>query len=274
MVRAIALGLLAALAGCATPLARLDERAASSGFERLLLDGRGFTHLAYAHDVAGNRSLHVYLEGDGIAWLTRRIPSSDPSPRQALMFDAMRLDAGAALYLGRPCHYVGLDHPGCTTLAWTHQRYSEAVVASLAAALRSYLERRPTDSLVFFGHSGGGTLATLLAARFARASAVITIAANLDVDGWTSHHGYSRLEGSLDPTALAPLRPELRQWHLMGSADREIPPQLAQRYLAANPQAWFSIIDDFDHTCCWLSLWPGVLRIVAALPNRPLPFVN
>ena len=190
------------------------------------------------------------------------------------MFEAMRLDTGTALYLGRPCHYLGLDRPGCTALAWTHQRYSQAVIASLAAALRRYLERRPADSLVFFGHSGGGTLATLLAARFAETSAVVTIAANLDVEGWTSLHGYSRLEGSLDPTAAPPLRPELQQWHLMGSADREIPPQLAQRYLAANPQAWLSIIDDFDHACCWLSLWPGVLRIVAAMPNRSPTIVN
>lgn len=267
MALAIALAMLPA---CAKPRQVLDRRAHEGGLTRLQLEGRGFAHLAYARGSPAGR-LHVYLEGDGLAWLRPDLPSADPTPHRTLMFDAMLLDTGAALYLGRPCQFIGLTRANCTPLAWTHQRYAPAIVESLATALRAFLDRHPARTLVFFGHSGGGTLATLLAARFPQTRAVVTIAANLDVDAWTTTHAYSKLVGSLDPARQPALPPTLRQWHLAGRDDAEVPPVLLQGYLAINPGAWFSIIDGFDHSCCWLALWPGILRIVAALPDVPPP---
>ncbi|MCB1907480.1 MAG: alpha/beta hydrolase [Rhodocyclaceae bacterium] len=239
-----------------------------AGLDRFLLEGRGFQHLAYRRNTADHQ-LHVYLEGDGLAWLRPQLPSADPTPYRPLMFDAMLVDRGTTLYLGRPCQFVGLERAACTPLAWTHGRYSPAVVNSLATALQSHLAHFPATSLVFFGHSGGGTLATLLAARFPQTAAVVTVAANLDVDAWTARHAYSKLAGSLDPARQPPLAPSVRQWHLAGREDREVPPVLARRYLAANAGAWFSVIDGFDHSCCWLGLWPGVLRVVSTMARAP-----
>ena len=43
----------------------------------------------------------------------------------------------------------------------------------------------------------------LLAERLEMTQAVVTIAANLDTDAWTELHGFSALEGSLNPAASA-----------------------------------------------------------------------
>ena len=46
------------------------------------------------------------------------------------------------------------------------------------------VEAEDVDEIVWFGYSGGGALAVLLALRFPQSVAVITVAANLDIDGW------------------------------------------------------------------------------------------
>ena len=56
-------------------------------------------------------------------------------------------------------------------------------------------------SIVLIGHSGGGTLAVLLAPRIEDVSGVVSIAANLDIDAWADHHNYDRLTGSLNPNS-------------------------------------------------------------------------
>ncbi len=261
--RLLSAALLAALAawltaGCATPLERLRARAEQAGLERIELAGRGFTHLAFFRD-RPSHSLHVYIEGDGVAWLRPDLPSSDPTPRRPLMFDAMLLDPGAALYLGRPCHYLGVGQPPCSVLQWTHRRYSAAVVASMEAALRNFLRGRRFDRLALFGHSGGGTLAMLLAARLPQTRAVVTVAGNLDIAAWAGLHDYSPLTGSLDPSQQPDLPPRILQWHLSGADDRETPPALALRFAASHPAARVTVHEGQDHACCWLELWPHVL---------------
>src|SRR6185437_2332145 len=103
------------------------------------------------------------------------------------------------LYLGRPC-YLGLaSSPECRPADWTFERYSARVVASLAAATNRFREREGRPDVVLVGHSGGGTLAVLMAPQVQGLRAVVTIGANLDVAAWTLWHGYLPLNGSLDP---------------------------------------------------------------------------
>jgi pimeloyl-ACP methyl ester carboxylesterase len=87
----------------------------------------------------------------------------------------------------------------------------------------------------------------------------VTIAANLDVAAWSTHHGYSALHASLDPAARAPLLHSIAQWHYVGTADRNVPPALSAVFRRRNPAAHFVEIAGFDHVCCWESIWSDVL---------------
>jgi pimeloyl-ACP methyl ester carboxylesterase len=84
------------------------------------------------------------------------------------------------------------------------RRYSATVVSSMAVALERLLAEREIDRLAWMGYSGGGVLAMLLAPRFPQTQAIVTVAANRDIDAWADHHGYLRLAGSLNPAEGRP----------------------------------------------------------------------
>ena len=77
-------------------------------------------------------ALTVYIEGDGFAWATRSRPSFNPTPKRPMGLElALGHPGGNVAYLARPCQFVGeTEFRGCTPLAWTHARFSEAAVAS------------------------------------------------------------------------------------------------------------------------------------------------
>lgn len=86
---------------------------------------------------------------------------------------------------------------------------------------------------------------------------VVTIAGNLDPDAWIRLHDYLPLTGSLNP-ALAPLLPKsLREWHLIGERDTNVPYSAAQEYLHRVPPDRIWRYASFDHACCWVREWPA-----------------
>ena len=249
--------IFALLAGCATPAERADSIAAGLNFTRQILPGRGFAHIIYSSPGLGN-ALHVYLENDGTPWLARFMVSGDPTPRHPLMLELMALDPVPSLYLGRPC-YFAVQSRDCSPSVWTHDRYSETVVTSLAAVLRQYLDRSTYRSVALLGHSGGGTLALLLAERIPETIAVVTLAGNLDVQAWTAFHGYTPLSGSLDPARQPPLDPRILQWHYIGGRDENVPPSLSRAYAARRPASRIMEIPEYNHQCCWREIWREIL---------------
>lgn len=250
------------LAACATPGERIAQLAGEAGLLQQVIDGEGFRHVVlYRRDEASGRRLHVYIDHDGRPWIGGTRVASDPSPREPLALALMLQDPGDAIYLGRPCHYVAEGQAGCHPLVWTHERYGEAVVASMAAAIKRWMARTGHAELVLIGYSGGGTLATLLAARLPQTAGLISVAANLDVDAWVRLHQYSPLVGSLDPAAQDGLNPHVLQHHHVGGRDRNVPPELSNRFIARQAAARVVVHTEFDHTCCWVEAWPGVLEL-------------
>lgn len=90
--------------------------------------------------------------------------------------------------------------------------------------------------VILVGHSGGGVLATLIAQRSPKVTALVTLAAPLDTDSWTSSHGYSPLYDSISPVKL-PSRADIYQLHLTGSQDTQVTFQHQQEYFQHNPYA-------------------------------------
>lgn len=253
------------LVGCVSPATRLDQEAARLGFTREMVQGSGFQHVIFRKEGASLRNtMHVYLGGDGSPWIRGRWAAKDPTPRNPLMLRLMALDPADSVYLGRPCYHGLASLPPCGPRLWTSERYSEQVVDSMELALRSVFERTNVPYLALFGYSGGGTLAMLLAERLPETRMVVTIAGNLDPDAWARHHGYVLLHGSLSPARRPPLRPAVAQYHLAGTQDKVVPPELLQPVVDNQPNARFLPMKGFDHACCWERAWPPFLKELAA----------
>jgi pimeloyl-ACP methyl ester carboxylesterase len=130
----------------------------------------------------------------------------------------------------------------------------------MVAAVEALAKRHHATTVTLIGYSGGGTLAMLIAGQAKHVHTVVTLAANLDVASWARYHHYSALRGSLDPAQLPPLRASVRQIHLLGAKDRNVPPALAEPVISRQPNAKWEVISGADHACCWTKIWPAVLR--------------
>lgn len=255
---------IALFVACAAAPVILEQQAREYGFQKIILSGIGFEHVGFEkHGNQHENPLHVYLEGDGSPWLSSGRIATDPTPRNPIMLGLMAMDAAPALYLGRPCYHGLFASRNCEPLLWTHRRYSAQVVDSMAEALRGYLLKHRHRGLVFCGHSGGGTLAVLLASRFPETRAVVTLAGNLDIERWTRHHGHTRLEGSLNPANLPPLAAYVREIHYAGANDTNVLPEFIVARSLRFPHVETRILQDFDHACCWREIWPTLLREIA-----------
>lgn len=251
------------LAACASPATRYAQRAAELGFHTGALRAGDFTLTLYRHPgLAACRQLHVYLDGDGAPWLSRNQVSGDPTPRGDLLLRLMAADPAPSVYLGRPCHHGHASEPPCRPWLWTHGRYSETVVDSLAGAIGQLRRDSPRTPVILIGHSGGGTLAQLLATRV-DVDAVITLAGSLDVAAWTRLHGYSPLQG-LDPARLPPPPAQVRQLHLAGAEDDNVPPSLTRAALASSPGAELRILPGTGHLGPWERSWPELIGAFCA----------
>lgn len=263
----LALTLALILAGCAGgPAERRDHAAllaGQGGLHRVDFDAGPFV---LAGQMRGQGPvLTAYIEGDGLAWVTRYQVSDDPTPREPVALElAVRDPAPAVLYLGRPCQYVGPHQQrNCDFRYWTTHRFAAEVIEATGTALDQAKQRSGAQRLVLVGYSGGGTIAALVAARRNDVAALITVAAPLDHAAWTDHHRVTPLTGSLNPVSEAARLLGVPQRHFVGAEDDIVPPQIQASFLArAGSRDRQSVIAGADHHCCWARQWLELRRRV------------
>lgn len=249
--------------GCATPAVKIERIAEAHGFAKDEVQGNDFHHVVYSHRISINANvLHVYIEGDGRAWLNQTTVSRDPTPSNPLMLNLMALDSGPSLYLGRPCYFGLAETKRCSPMYWTNRRFSPEVVKSMKAVLLQMMERFGTRGVVLAGHSGGGVVAMLLAQEIETARVVVTLAGNFDIQEWAAYQGYSPLEGSLNPTDGPLLSPSIRQFHYAGGQDRVVPANMIDEAVKKTGGRYV-LLEQFDHLCCWEQVWPSILEQLA-----------
>jgi len=272
-LRGLLPAIVVVLGACAGPAARMDSLAVGMGLHRTVVEGTRYPEVVYDNGVSGpGRMLHVYLEGDGLPWAHRFSVSRDPTPRHPLMLRLMALDKAPSVYVARPCYQGYSGQPPCRPWLWTQGRYSPRVVGSMAAVLNKVISAGHYSGLVLMGYSGGGALAMLLAEQLPRTRMVITVAGNLDPDAWTAYHGYTPLDGSLNPSKRPPLPADIVQLHLAGSEDRNVPVRVIKAAAARQRNAHLVVLEGFNHTCCWSSIWPKFLKGLAeGTPRAYLP---
>ena len=249
--------------GCATsPAERMDAMAKEHGLLRSGVTGNGFRLLYYRNrkTVSGG-TVRIYLEGDGLPWLRPNLMARDPTTRNPVALRLMLQDPGPAVYLGRPCYHRLGDQPLCTPWHWTAGRYSGTVVDSMTEAIKKLTGTGPSSTRIgLVGYSGGGALTMLIAQRLPQVDHVITIAGNLDPSAWIALHGYSPLSGSENPSRKPPLRGSIRQLHLVGGKDVNLPPSLIEAALRRQGGSWLVTITEYNHHCCWPDIWPSALE--------------
>jgi len=259
------------LACCACMLAACSATnvAQDSGLTRTDVSGPPFVLATWSKGLGGPASaLHIYIEGDGRAFTGSRV-SNNPTPRKAIGLRLASADPSpAVLYIARPCQFTKVPLPvHCSPRFWSNERYSETVLGAIEDVIQWAHRKWKQASLtpppvVLVGFSGGGTIATLLADRDYEIFGLVTVAANLDLSAWTTHHGVAPLDGSLNPADLEPTRKShLRQHHHVGSADTVVPRAIVESYIAKRglaPSA-MRIHAGFNHECCWESRWPELV---------------
>jgi hypothetical protein len=244
-LKALAPALAALLLGaCATP-----PTFEAPGWRRqdLAVAGRVLTSAAPAEAATG-AILTVVIEGDGRSHHLDGQPSADPTPRRPVGFEiALAWPRRPVAWLGRLCQYVRRLDPQCAPADWTGARFSDQAVAATNAAIDRLKAQAGAERIALVGWSGGGVLATLVAAGRSDVAGLTTIAAPLDLDAWTSFHRITPLDGSQDPARLAPLA--MAQAHLYGAEDEVTPPHVGvgpARRLGGRAEVWPQ-----GHECCW-----------------------
>jgi len=279
------------LSGCQAGLGRIDRSAQAAGLSRTVVQGLQYRHVVYANREArwlahgkpdqalgGGASqqgqagppnrLVIFLDGDGRPWSADgQQPSADPTTQNPLALKLLARTHAPSIYISRPC-YQQLKDPGCSPEIWTGGRYSATVVDSIASAIGNTIYDAKQPELVLVGYSGGGALAVLVAERLPQVAAVVTIAADLDIDAWTRHHGYLPLTTSLNPAASDARHPWL-EIHLQGTRDTIVPMKTTEAYFARHTQALRWPFQQYDHVCCWIDSWPESFAQVEAALQDP-----
>ena len=203
----------------------------------------------------GGSHLSVFIEGDGKPWIDGKAISKDPSPQDLLALHLMEMSTGNRMYLGRPC-YFGTDDSRCDYRYWTSHRYSAEVVSSMADVINQIIRQQKIDSVTLVGHSGGGTLATLISCQLHASVQLITLGANLDVEGWVKLHHYTPLQDSLDPLVDFPGCKLAKASHYAGGLDTVVPPAIVEAF-ANRFHHDFVLLETADHRN-WAHFWPVI----------------
>jgi hypothetical protein len=122
------------LGGCTMlqPHYHADQLAQSAGLQKTTLSAGGFVLTAYSRIGDVDQPVNVYIEGDGLAWLSRYQLSVDPTPRVATGLALAVLDpAKNVVYLARPCQFNDFDLTPCDSAYWSNKRFSQEVIDAM-----------------------------------------------------------------------------------------------------------------------------------------------
>jgi pimeloyl-ACP methyl ester carboxylesterase len=269
------LGLLLA-AGCAafspqnSRYEAADRTAAAAGMRKSYIKAASFTLTAYERCAGPGEHLHIYIEGDGAAWLSRTRLSDDPTPQKPLVLELALLDpASRVAYLARPGQYTAARIPGCDAAYWSGKRFSSEVAEAVNEAIDTLRVHCRAEKIHLIGYSGGAAIAVLLAARRDDVASLRTVAGNLDPEAVNRYHRVSPFTDLQNPMEAAKKLRNLPQRHFIGLRDKVVPSGIAQSFLKQTGRGrcgGITIVEDAAHTGGWRERWKELL----AMPFRCL----
>lgn len=202
-----------------------------------------------------HHTTYVFFEGDGQAWSNGgRSPPPDPTPRRSLAL-TLALETQpehSAIYIGRACQYVlhvRKNQVHCPKEKWSAGRFAPTYIEAVIDYLRPLVSQG--GRTIFLGHSGGGSVA-LLVAQALQPTCVVTMASPIDTDRWTSSQGFDPLLGSLNPVKTLGRIPPENRIHYYGGLDKLVAPVST---VPTEELDRVRVLDNNSHSRGWLELW-------------------
>lgn len=202
-----------------------------------------------------NKSLRIYIEGDGFAWIDKRTISSNPTPVNPIALKLASKDTFSnIIYIARPCQYNLELNKNCKSEYWTNKRFSIEVINSFNYLIDILKLEYGFKNIELIGFSGGAAIATLVASKRNDISKITTIAGNLNHDLVNKIHNVSKMKESLNPIDIANKISYIPQIHYVGEKDRVIPIEVAKSFkeVAINSENIKIILfQNATHTTGW-----------------------
>lgn len=266
------LGLCALLVACESVTDVLSERdqiadriAESGGLTKFFVKTGKFELAGYQRfSDPADPVVSVFIEGDGLAFLSANVASRDPTPRDPVSLRLAAKDPAANVsYLARPCQYVNAKHQSsCHYTYWTKARFAPEVVSETNIAVDAIKKASRASQIRLYGYSGGGVLAALVAAIRTDVVSLETFASPLDHAVWTESMGFTPLSRSINAAKQIGNAAGVKQTHFIGKDDDVISIGAVSSYVEAVRRAGGAaelvVLDDVDHSCCWADMWPGL----------------
>ena len=207
---------------------------------------------------ADNKQMVVYIEGDGMAWISRDQLSSNPTPVQPIALKLASVDTNAnVLYIARPCQYLWPQKMNaCSSKYWSNKRGSEEVILSINQAISIVKQKQNISTIRLIGYSGGGGIAALIASRRQDVNEFVSVSANLNYKLFTQIHNLSPMNGSIDPITVAKQISLIPQIHYVGADDKIIPRQIALSFSDK-----VRVISNVSHEN-WPDKWAQILKTI------------
>jgi len=238
------------------------ELAQRVGLIKSIITVNGFALTAYSRITDLQQPINVYIEGDGLAWISRHQPSSDPTPRLATGLALAASDTSKnVVYLARPCQFNDFNQVSCDSDYWLNKRFSEKVIDVINQELDVFVSKTHSQRVNLIGYSGGAAVAVLLAARRHDISSLRTVAGNLDHVYVSEHHKVDLMPESLNAIDVAQKISDLPQLHFVGAQDEVVPKDVALRFIARQENARCATLIELSagHQDRWVEQWQQLL---------------
>ncbi len=247
-MRHFIVAILLLLTACATIKAPED-------FVNENINAEGFIIATWQKNTSPDATIKIYIEGDGHAFNSHGLPTSDPSPKGEMMRELAYGDNSLnVVYMGRVCQYQ--KSARCDKKYWTDARFAPEVIKAHYQVIKQIARGRP---IILIGFSGGAQIAGLLAATTdLRIKKVITIAGNLDHKAWTDWQKLPSLKASLNLANYRDKFKNIPQFHYSGGKDKVIPPLLTYRFVDNNELIFK--VENAEHNRGWDKIYPLIWR--------------
>jgi len=240
------------------------HNALQSGLTPVEIAVDGYILTTYQRITTTNEPVRVYIEGDGLAWITPTQASADPTPIHAVGLSLAALDSSPnVVYLARPCQFSLQRSLQCTTADWTGKRFSEQLVQVMDRELDIIMRGAPQQKIELVGYSGGGAMAVLLAARRSDIASLRTVAGNLDDEAVNRYHHVSAMPESLNPIDFARKIEHIPQRHFYGGRDKIIPSFVTESFVQRQQGlcATITTVAEGNHQDIWETQWADLLKL-------------
>lgn len=216
--------------------------------------------------------IHVYIEGDGLAWIDRTTPSMNPTPKNPVALSLAAQDpAPNVIYIGRPCQYttIGTKENKCPDFYWRGGRFAPEVIQSYMGAL-DQIATQSKGKFHLIGYSGGANIAGLLLGQRSDVETLRTVSGNIDNDAFVKLHDISPMPASLNMADNAAALSSIPQMHFLGQEDTIVPVAILQSYLhkaGKNTCIQFKELSATSHAKGWEGQWLSLLTIPVGCKN-------